>query len=146
MAFRPLIGSFTGMKVSRFPSDPFPFSIYAALTEGLGDITMELIVARLDSGEEIYSRRNVVHLRRRRLIMSTSDPIPIPSPESEQGVITESPNCIDFYDESLGDTTVRPVRSPDLLRMRPPQRPATPPGHGSDHPQQPGPDNAAAGS
>jgi hypothetical protein len=31
-----LIGAFTGMRVSRFPSDPSPFSVYAALTDGLG--------------------------------------------------------------------------------------------------------------
>lgn len=58
-----LIGSFTGMKVGRFPSDATPFSVYAALTDGLGDVTMELVVVRLDTGEEIYNRRHVVRFQ-----------------------------------------------------------------------------------
>ncbi len=56
-----LIGSFTGMKVSHFPSTPAPFSVYAALTDGLSDVTIELIVSRLDTEEEIYSFRNTTH-------------------------------------------------------------------------------------
>jgi hypothetical protein len=32
-----------------------------ALTDGLGDATLDLIVTRLDTFEEIYSRRRLVH-------------------------------------------------------------------------------------
>jgi hypothetical protein len=52
-----LIGSFTRMAVREFPGFPDPFSVYAVLTDGLGDVTIELAVTRLDTGEEIYNRR-----------------------------------------------------------------------------------------
>jgi hypothetical protein len=58
--------------------------------------------------------------------MSTPEQIPAPQPQPTGSVVTESPNCIDYYDESIGDNTVRPVHSPDLLRIRPLQRPSTP--------------------
>jgi hypothetical protein len=55
-----LIGGFTGMRVNDFPSTPSPFSVYAALTDGLGDVTIEVIVSRLDTEEEIYHFHNLV--------------------------------------------------------------------------------------
>jgi hypothetical protein len=55
-----LIGNFTRAKVREFPGPPDPFSVYAVLTDGLGDVTIELVIARLDTGEEIYNRRYVV--------------------------------------------------------------------------------------
>ena len=51
-----LIGTFTGIRVSDFPSAPQPFSAYAMLTDGLGDASITLTVSRMDTAEEIYRR------------------------------------------------------------------------------------------
>jgi hypothetical protein len=52
-------------------------------------------------------------------------PAPIPSPD--WCTLTESLNCIDVYDEPIGDATPRPARSPEVLRRRPPERPSVEP-------------------
>ena len=80
--------------------------------------------------------------------MSTPEPVPVPQPHPRPSVVTESPNCIDFYDESIGDSTPRPARSPDLLRIRPLQRPSSqpPPEKGTEHSGESGPDSGARGS
>jgi hypothetical protein len=71
-----------------------------------------------------------------------------PAPKPGGRTVTESLNSIDIYDESIGDNTVRPVRSPDLLRVRPPQRPSTqpPPEKEGERPDKSGPDSGAAES
>lgn len=52
-----LIGCFTGMAVNDFPSGPQQFDVFAALTDGLGSVTMDLTVTHLDSEKEVYARR-----------------------------------------------------------------------------------------
>jgi hypothetical protein len=53
-----LLGVFTG--VGHFPSIPQPFDVFAALTDGLGNVTMTLTVVHLDTNQEIYSQRMTV--------------------------------------------------------------------------------------
>jgi hypothetical protein len=81
--------------------------------------------------------------------MTMSNPEPTPAPQPRRsGVRTDYPNGIDIYDDSEGDCTVRPVRSPDLLRVRPLQRPSAevPPEKEDKRPGESGPDREAAGS
>jgi hypothetical protein len=56
-----LIGTFTRLAVDRFLGAPAPFCIFSVLTDGLGDGTMELVLTRLDTGEELYAYRVPVH-------------------------------------------------------------------------------------
>src|SRR5260370_42492605 len=56
-----LIGTFTGLSADRFPALILPFSVYAVLTDALGDVTMDLVVTRLDTGQELYSYRGMLH-------------------------------------------------------------------------------------
>jgi hypothetical protein len=56
-----LVNSFTGLKVDRFPSVPRPFTVYAVLTDGLGEVAVDLVVSRLMTLEDIYIQpRSVV--------------------------------------------------------------------------------------
>src|SRR5205809_6007904 len=56
-----LLGVFTGLAADCFPTAPQRFDIFAALTDGVGHVTMTVRVARLESNEEIYSQEmNVV--------------------------------------------------------------------------------------
>jgi hypothetical protein len=52
-----LIGCFAGKAVDDFPSGPQKFDVFAALTDGLGDVTMDLAVTHLETDQEIYSRQ-----------------------------------------------------------------------------------------
>jgi hypothetical protein len=81
--------------------------------------------------------------------MTVSNPEQAPAPQPRRsGVKTDYPNAIDIYDDSEGDHTVRPVRSPDLLRVRPLQRPSAeePPEKEDKCPGETGPNDEAAGS
>jgi len=69
-----LIGCFAGMAVNEFPSGPQRFDVFAALTDGLGAVTMELKATHLETEDEVYVRRltvrfadplQVVHFRYR---------------------------------------------------------------------------------
>ncbi|HBI42045.1 MAG TPA: hypothetical protein DDY78_04185 [Planctomycetales bacterium] len=51
-----LIGCFAGMAVNDFPSAPQRFDVFAALTDGLGPVTMDLTVTHLDTEEQVYTR------------------------------------------------------------------------------------------
>jgi hypothetical protein len=51
-----LLGVFTGMPVDSFPTQPQRFDIFAALTDGVGDVTIRLSVVHLETNEEIYWR------------------------------------------------------------------------------------------
>jgi len=51
-----LLGVFTGVAADSFPTAPQRFDIFAALTDGLGTVTITLRVIRLDGDEEIYSQ------------------------------------------------------------------------------------------
>ena len=55
-----LIGAFTGLSLPEFPARPLPFSVFAVLTGGQGDATVEVAVTRLDTGEEVYSYQNML--------------------------------------------------------------------------------------
>jgi hypothetical protein len=55
-----LLGVFTGVAADSFPTVPQRFDIFAALTDGLGDIMITLTVIRLDTNEEIYNQRMTV--------------------------------------------------------------------------------------
>jgi hypothetical protein len=52
-----LIGCFAGKAVEDFPSGPQKFDVFAALTDGLGDVIIDLTVTHLDMDQEIYSRQ-----------------------------------------------------------------------------------------
>jgi hypothetical protein len=56
-----LIGNFTGVAADRFPTILPPFSIFAVLTDGIGDATIEIGVARLDTAEELFVYRSSLH-------------------------------------------------------------------------------------
>jgi hypothetical protein len=56
-----LIGTLTKLTADRFPLLAPPFYASAALTEGLGDATIDLVATRLDSGDEVYTRQRQVH-------------------------------------------------------------------------------------
>jgi hypothetical protein len=69
-----LICCFAGMAVRGFPSGPQRFDVFAALTDGLGDVTIDLTATHLETDQEIYARRlslrfpdplQVVHFRYR---------------------------------------------------------------------------------
>jgi hypothetical protein len=51
-----LLGVFTGVSVDAVPSSPQRFDIFAALTDGLGEVTMVLSVVRLETNQEIYAQ------------------------------------------------------------------------------------------
>src|SRR5207302_8541885 len=54
-----LIGTFTQISATQFPVVAQPFSVFAVLTDGFGDAAVvELVVMRLDTGEDIYRYRS----------------------------------------------------------------------------------------
>src|SRR5437868_1545936 len=56
-----LIGTFTGLGVPEFPAQPPPFSVFAILTDGLGDATMELDVTHMETNDSIFSHSGVLN-------------------------------------------------------------------------------------
>jgi hypothetical protein len=52
-----LLGVFTGVAADNFPTAPQRFDIFAALTDGQGEVRMTLSVVHLDTNEEIYSQK-----------------------------------------------------------------------------------------
>lgn len=51
-----LANSFLSIEPKTFPSSPVPMTVYSVLTDGLGEITLDLIVLRCDTLDEIYTR------------------------------------------------------------------------------------------
>jgi len=51
-----LVNCFSRRAVERFPSEMFPFVVFALLTNGLGEISLELVIQRLDTFDEVYQR------------------------------------------------------------------------------------------
>lgn len=49
-----LLGVFAGVAAAEFPTGPQRFDIFAALTDGIGRVTITLSVVHLDTNEEIY--------------------------------------------------------------------------------------------
>ena len=56
-----LIGTFSGIRGVRFPLIPAPFCIFASLTGGAGDATVELAAIDLETNEEVLSQQAVLH-------------------------------------------------------------------------------------
>jgi Family of unknown function (DUF6941) len=52
-----LIGRFGSFSVPRFPAAVAPFSVYALLTDGLGDARVELVVLRMDTDQGVFVYR-----------------------------------------------------------------------------------------
>jgi hypothetical protein len=55
-----LIGSFWEVGMRRFPEILPPFFVYAALTDGQGTGTLELVVSRLETDEEVFTYRRPI--------------------------------------------------------------------------------------
>jgi hypothetical protein len=53
-----LVSTFTKLRVDQFPTGPQRFVVFAVLTDGLGDGTIELVITRLETDEAIYTYRN----------------------------------------------------------------------------------------
>jgi hypothetical protein len=51
-----LANSFQRLEVESFPSPPGAFAVYTVLTDGLGEINLDLVVSRCDTLEAIYTR------------------------------------------------------------------------------------------
>ena len=60
-----------------FPTGPFPITVFALLTDGVGDIRLEVVIQRLDDLNVIYSQRFQAHfldqLREARFIWRIKD-------------------------------------------------------------------------
>ncbi len=78
-----LLGVFNGVAADRFPTAPQRFDVFAALTDGLGAVTLKLSVLHLETDQQIYVYRmkvrfpdplRVVHMRVRvrRLVSAAS--------------------------------------------------------------------------
>jgi hypothetical protein len=57
-----LVNCFNHRRVSRFPSEEISFIVLALLTDGLGDMTIDLVIYRSDTMEEVFRRSNQVQL------------------------------------------------------------------------------------
>jgi hypothetical protein len=66
------INIFTGLAVEQFPSDPQRFSIFAALNDGYGDGTMELVGIRLDTGDQFYAQRHPISFPDRWVVVNVN--------------------------------------------------------------------------
>src|SRR6266542_1706349 len=51
-----LVNSFTERAAKQFPSEPIPFVVFALLTDGFGEVTLEVAVERLDTLEDVYRK------------------------------------------------------------------------------------------
>ena len=72
-----LINCFISMKVETLPSEPRRFDVFAALTNGFGDVNLEVVIERLDTWEPVYRRvqsvRFVDRLQEVRFILRISN-------------------------------------------------------------------------
>jgi hypothetical protein len=55
-----LIGGLTSLEAGGFPYLAPAFFVFAALIDGLGDATVQLVATRLDTNDQIYARRRPV--------------------------------------------------------------------------------------
>lgn len=51
-----LLGVFTGIAASSFPTGPQRLDVFAALTDGLGHVTIVLTVIHLETNKQIYAQ------------------------------------------------------------------------------------------
>jgi hypothetical protein len=49
-----LVGIVQAMRFPHFPSEPHAFTVYVALTDGIGEGTLRLLITRLETNEEVY--------------------------------------------------------------------------------------------
>lgn len=52
-----LLGVFTGVAAEQFPTLPQRFDVFVALTDGLGDVTIDLSVTHLESNQEVFAQK-----------------------------------------------------------------------------------------
>jgi hypothetical protein len=57
-----LVNCFSRRVVDSFPLEPFPFVVLVTLTDGSGEMPIQLRIDRLDTMEEIYERHRTVRL------------------------------------------------------------------------------------
>ncbi len=55
-----LVNCFTKRKAERFPTEGQRFTVFAVLADGLGDVTLDVAIQRLDDYDAIYRRSQVV--------------------------------------------------------------------------------------
>jgi len=60
-----LVGVFSKLTSDQFPYVPPTFFVHAALTDGLGNATIDLVFTRLDTDEEVGVRRRQVRFANR---------------------------------------------------------------------------------
>ena len=59
-----LVNTFLSVWAKDFPSPQEPFVASVVVTAGVGSVTMDLIVMRLETGEEVYVDRFAVRVSR----------------------------------------------------------------------------------
>ena len=64
------INMFTAISVDGFPSEPRDFSVFAVLSGGHGQGTMQVEVIRLDTGDLVYSEESGIQFVDRRRIVN----------------------------------------------------------------------------
>jgi hypothetical protein len=57
-----LVNAFQRLSFTEFPSPPYPFAVYAVLTDGLGDMELRLAVSETDTLDEIYGRSSSIRM------------------------------------------------------------------------------------
>jgi hypothetical protein len=55
-----LIGGFNSISADRFPVVAQPFSVFATLNKGFGDGTINLVISRLDTGQDVFDYRGKI--------------------------------------------------------------------------------------
>jgi hypothetical protein len=79
------VNCFTHRTVARFPSETFPFVVFAVLTDGSGTISMEVLIQRLDTLDEVYRRAfpsNLPVPSGTSAVFSASETVRFPCPDS----------------------------------------------------------------
>ncbi len=57
-----LVNCFSIRAAERFPSEPLSFLLFATMTDGLGEMTFDVMIERLADLQEVYRRSSVVRL------------------------------------------------------------------------------------
>lgn len=94
-----LIGMFTGLEVDRFPSDPQRFSVFAALTDGLGNGRIEWVALRLETGEQVYAQNGTIDSPDRLKVVNVNFRV--------RGIIFPAPGSYEFAVLVDGDVIAR---------------------------------------
>jgi hypothetical protein len=58
-----LVGGMTRLGLKHFPSVAPPFHVFATFTDGLGDATLKLVITRLDTDEDVYTRQTRIRFQ-----------------------------------------------------------------------------------